>query len=192
MNLKKIRIRKQAKEYEDAIWNIHEIEGIFYDGSLDDWLNFNYHPYRFPVFFKSANGNHYFGDERYAGLTEIDLSQSDNDLSNTVFCSFRELESFVFPPKIEIINKYTFCWCTSLKRIVFPDNLKRIESSAFHQCQSLENIRLPKSLEFIDKDAFTDCDNLKTVYFEGTLAEWKKINNKSKEIKKCKIICSEE
>ena len=187
-NLRKIRIRRQFKSCKDSIWNASKLEGVFYDGTLDDWLELNYKPSKaYPVLFKSLGGEYLFGSERYEALTRIDLSQYHKDLLPDKFVGFDKLESFVFPKTTKVIKHGTFFHCKNLKNIVFPDYLEAIEYRAFFGCDSLESIHLPNSLKLID-DAFSFCGNLKTVYFKGTPKEWNKIKNKSEEIKNCRIV----
>lgn len=210
-NLKKIRIRKQVKSFTNSIMNEKRFEGLFYDGTVEDWLKINYRIFKvYPIFFKSKNGNHNFFNNRYEAIKDIDFSKKEYE-TLPAFVGFSELESFVFPKKVKTIKESSFFTCEKLKNIVFPEELEVIEPNAFcnckslvdiripegikkidiytfYGCSSLETIYLPKSLKKIEEDAFEECNSLKKVFYNGSEDEWRKIKNKSKEISNCTIV----
>ncbi len=55
------------------------------------------------------------------------------------------------------------------------DGLMSIYESAFEDCVNLTVIMLPSTLSKIEKDAFAGCTSLTTVYYNGSEADWQKI-----------------
>ena len=62
--------------------------------------------------------------------------------------------------------------------IVIPKGVTKIGFSAFCGVTSLTEITIPKSVTFIDYRAFKNCINLTKINFEGTKAEWNRIEKK--------------
>ncbi len=54
--------------------------------------------------------------------------------------------------------------------------MKTIENSAFSGCRKLSEVKLPASLTTIQSYVFDRCSALKTVFYEGSLAQWSRIN----------------
>jgi len=119
------------------------------------------------------------------------------------FGSLATLEKIHIPSSVKVISQYAFDGCTSLKTVTFEDGcaLEMIEANAFSEC-GITEINLPKNaivglgafsrcsaLKTIWIHAFSPelseisfdmyCTSLKTVYFGGTVAEWKSIKDNS-------------
>ena len=68
-----------------------------------------------------------------------------------------------------------FSRCTSLEEIVIPENVLVLPEYIFLDCLSLKKVTLPSSLMIIENNAFSYCSALETVYFHGTLREFRNI-----------------
>ena len=86
---------------------------------------------------------------------------------------FKEIQ---IPDSVETIGTNAFHNCQDLESITLPASLKTIESSAFSSCRNLSEIRLPTSLKAIQSYVFDDCSSLETVFYDGSLAQWSRIN----------------
>ena len=64
---------------------------------------------------------------------------------------------------------------TSLEEIVIPENVLVLPEYIFLDCLSLKKVTLPSSLMIIENNAFSYCSALETVYFHGTLREFRNI-----------------
>jgi hypothetical protein len=47
---------------------------------------------------------------------------------------------------------------------------------AFYNCKDLTTLIIGKSLKVVQLNGFSGCTNLTAVYYEGSAAEWSKIN----------------
>lgn len=86
---------------------------------------------------------------------------------------FKEIQ---IPDSVETISTNAFYCCQDLESITLPASLKTIESSAFGSCRNLSEVRLPASLTAIEVYVFDGCSSLETVFYEGSLAQWSRIN----------------
>lgn len=80
------------------------------------------------------------------------------------------------PDSVETISTNAFHNCQDLESITLPASLKTIESSTFSDCRNLSEIRLPTSLKAIQSYVFDGCSSLETVFYDGSLAQWSRIN----------------
>ena len=68
-----------------------------------------------------------------------------------------------------------FAGCSSLTSVTIPSSVTSIGWDAFYNCSSLTSVTIPESVTSIGNYAFSDCDNLQTVYYNGTRAQFDKI-----------------
>lgn len=93
--------------------------------------------------------------------------------TNPAHPRFKEIQ---IPNSVETISTNAFQNCQDLESITLPASLKTIESSAFSYCLNLSEIRLPTSLKAIQSYVFDGCSSLETVFYDGSLAQWSRIN----------------
>ncbi len=63
--------------------------------------------------------------------------------------------------------------------LTIPKGVTKIGDSVFQGVQSITEVTIPKSVTTIDYSAFTGCINLTKINFEGTKAEWNRIEKLS-------------
>ncbi len=73
------------------------------------------------------------------------------------------------------IGDNAFGSCNSLKSITIPNSVTSIGVEAFRLCESLKSITIPTSVKSIGGGAFDCCRSLTDIRFQGTIAQWKKI-----------------
>ena len=98
------------------------------------------------------------------------LAFSGTDPAHPIFTEIQ------IPDSVETISTNAFYCCQDLESITLPASLKTIESSAFGSCRNLSEVRLPASLTAIEVYVFDGCSSLETVFYEGSLAQWSRIN----------------
>lgn len=62
-----------------------------------------------------------------------------------------------------------------ITNLTIPKGVTKIGDSVFQGVQSITEVTIPKSVTTIDYSAFTGCINLTKINYEGTKAEWNKI-----------------
>lgn len=91
---------------------------------------------------------------------------------------------------VEVIDKLyknedNFDYGAGVKTITVNEGVKRLERNSLAYTADLETVYLPNSLEYIGKNAFSrNWSNDKkeiTIYYNGTMAEWKKLVSNSHE-----------
>ena len=131
------------------------------------------------------------GDSAFDGcssLTSITIPDSVTSIGEWAFNGCKSLTSITIPSSVTSIGKGAFAGCSSLTSITIPDSVTSIGDSAFSGCSSLTSITIPDSVTSIGTRAFDGCSSLKTVYYQGSEAQWKKIQIYDTTIKECKII----
>lgn len=126
------------------------------------------------------NSTNLYGIQAYAfnnctSLTEIYLPDKLGYIESFAFCGCNSLTKINIPDQLRTIYEDTFSYCTSLEIINLPDCLETIYYDAFSGCTNLKEIDLPSSVQSIYFRAFAGCSNLETFRYEGTVAEWSKV-----------------
>ena len=101
------------------------------------------------------------------------------DLRGAVFSSCDNLKTVVVSEGTKYLSG-TFKECNKLTSVTLPSTLKEIGRSSFNSCDSLKKITIPKSVTFIEQGAL-DTDPLDDIYYEGTKAQWDKIDNQEEQ-----------
>ena len=92
------------------------------------------------------------------------------DADNTNYCSddqgvlFNKNKTVLIQAPGGIIGSYTI-----------PDSVTTIGQQAFECCPALTSVTIGNGVTTIGNYAFYDCANLVTVYYNGTLAQWKTV-----------------
>ena len=84
-------------------------------------------------------------------------------------------QNTIIPDSVTSIGDCAFLDCKSLTSIVIPDSVTSIGEYAFYNCSSLTSIVIPDSVTSIRESAFQDCSSLTTITFNGTKAQWNRI-----------------
>ena len=86
------------------------------------------------------------------------------------------LRAITIPDGVMSIEYRAFFGCQSLTNITIPNSVKSIGTEAFYDCSALTSIVIPDSVTSIEWWAFCGCKSLTDITFQGTIAQWKKIN----------------
>lgn len=87
------------------------------------------------------------------------------------------------PKGVERIGKYAFYKCSGLVSVTIPDGVTSIEDSAFFNCVGIKSVTIPGSVQSIGGNAFFGCKNITAVRYNGTLAQWCRMNNAGLDIR---------
>lgn len=87
------------------------------------------------------------------------------------------LQKIMIPEGITLIDFQSFRHCKILKKVTCPKSLRRIDGWAFDDCPNLQSISIENTIKEIERSAFGNGDTNKdlTIYFSGTIKQWKKI-----------------
>ena len=75
---------------------------------------------------------------------------------------------------VEVVPSHYF-YNSDIVELDLPERILHINRAAFTNCRNLEKVRLPASLISIGEDAFVNTSKLKKIYYNGYLADFKKI-----------------
>ena len=155
---------------EDNVFSASKyLEDIYYYGTVLEWYDINI-----------AEGNEY--------LSKADLRCLDGIIEytgNTVYASgtlesrisWSITGSLLSFSGIGPIDLYPLCpWSSDRYRVhsaKVGEGITEIGYETFKSCFNMKYIMLPHSLSYINIGAFSGCSKLSTVYYFGTIAEWK-------------------
>ena len=108
-------------------------------------------------------------------LTSIIIPDSVKTIEISAFSKCTSLKSIIIPNSATDIRPNTFWGCTSLVSITLPEKIKTIGVWFCKDCTSLTSIIIPDSVTRIDGGAFEGCSRLSDIRYNGTIAEWRKI-----------------
>ncbi len=91
------------------------------------------------------------------------------------FTNKDKIEKAVFDEGIKTIASPCLKDSKNLKEVVLPSTVETIEYLSFSNCDSLQKISIPKSVKTIYDTAFSGNAKFTDIYYDGTKAEWEKI-----------------
>lgn len=150
------------------------LKDINYYGSLEKWVTFS--------------SDHYISviQPNWVGLegkyATVHFYPNDSKVETT---------SIVIP---EYTYSCSFMNCSGLVSVSFDEGCTYIEREQFKYCTSLTTVTIHKNITLIGSDAFGYCSSLTKLNYEGTKAQWGKINLEENWHSNCpltKIQCSD-
>lgn len=121
---------------------------------------------------------------------------SKNKTTLVKYCGNKSATSFTIPSYVKVLESGSFSGCNNLvylnipntvedmaiavnncpklKTVKISNKIKHIYSN-FYDCENIENVYIPCSVEEITY-SFSNSKKIKNVYFEGSKAQWNKIN----------------
>lgn len=107
-------------------------------------------------------------------LVNVVIGDNTLDLGELTFSGCTSLVNLTLGQSLERIGSVMFSFCDSLTYVVIPDSVVEILDSAF-SCANLETIVIGSGVRYIDNSAIPYSVPLKTVYYKGTLEEWRNL-----------------
>ncbi len=123
-------------------------------------------------------GNYAF--ENCYGLNTVNfdsnsVSAGTEIIGEGAFTNCYGLYQLNFPAGLKIIGDKAFDNCSALSTVNIPYGVESIGAEAFADCTALQKINIPISVTELGDDVFEGCTSMLTVYYEGSGAEWDKI-----------------
>ena len=109
-------------------------------------------------------------------LQNITIPDSVTSIDVDAFGECESLQNINIPDSVTIIGYGAFYGCTKIQSITIPDGVGAIGSRTFQGCVNLKSISIPKSVTSIGNRVFEFCYRIKDIYYDGTKAEWDKID----------------
>ena len=107
-------------------------------------------------------------------LTDITIPDSVTSIGERAFLWCFSLSTVTIPNSVTTVGKRAFSGC-GLASITIPDSITSIGEEAFLDCESLEEIVIGNSVKSIGAEAFCRCEMLTDIRFQGTIAQWERI-----------------
>ena len=112
-------------------------------------------------------------------LESVEIPATVTTIEEQAFWGCERLTQIKMQKGLNTIQKSAFGRCLRLENVELPEGLTDIEASAFALCVGLKSITIPVSVGNIGESVFDYCSELKTVYYNGTISQWNKINLKT-------------
>lgn len=114
-----------------------------------------------------------------SSLGTIIIPDNVTGIGSSAFENCTSLGIVSMPANLKTIGRYAFDRCISLYSVILPDGLTTIEYGAFEFCPALIEVVIPNSVSAINEYAFLGCKNLVSIYFDGTVKQWKNLYKES-------------
>lgn len=114
-------------------------------------------------------------------MTEITIPNGITAINDYAFNKLDTFTKVTISAGVTSIGRAAFGACGELRSVKFDENSRLLEigDSAFGGCGKLTKILIPDNVISIGEYAFFWCDMLDTVYYKGTIEEWKDIKIRS-------------
>ncbi len=123
---------------------------------------------------KNTNFGYIFGSSNYTGATSISQSYKSGGSTGTT--------TYYIPTSLTTLTILdgnlgygALSGCKTLTQINLPDTMQSMDYYAVGSCPGITSITLPKSIVKYGESVFNNCTNLSNIYYEGTIADWVKI-----------------
>lgn len=156
--------------------SICDFDKIYYGGSATDWCKISRSKYA--VVNEKTDELYLYEGGKYvstAEITEITIPAEITKIPDYMFSRFSGLQRVFVLGALTEIGEGAFYKCGELVEVNIGVGCKKIGRSAFQECVKLDTITLPADLEQIYYAAFNKVDNIDNVYFNGTIADWCKV-----------------
>ena len=105
-----------------------------------------------------------------AVISSNSLTSIDVDVNNPILSS---IDGHLYSDNNTVFISYA---CAKIDTsFVIPDGVKKILKMSFTTCINLQIISIPKSVYYIGSQIFFTSPNIETIYYDGTVDDWKKI-----------------
>ena len=159
-----------TKVYEDLVDDLDSEEeereiGKFTDMLIDAGIN--------PLMYMKTIPQYYMSG---SSQTSIEIPEHIQSIDFDAFDGCKGFKSVTIPDNVTSIDNCAFLECTGLTSVIIGDGVKSIGSQAFQSCTRLKSLTLGSSVTSIGSGAFYGCDRLRNITFNGTMAQWKAID----------------
>lgn len=114
-----------------------------------------------------------------SSVRDVTLPDTVTSIGNAAFYKCVSLREIALPTQMTEIGNQVFDFCVELRSVTIPSGIRSIGEAAFNCCESLKSISLPGAVREIGNSAFNGCTALRDVYYDGTSAEWRRIEIES-------------
>ena len=159
-----------TKVYEDLVDDLDSEEeereiGKFTDMLIDAGIN--------PLMYMKTIPQYYMSG---SSQTSIEIPEHIQSIDFDAFDGCKGFKSVTIPDNVTSIDNCAFLECTGLTSVIIGDGVKSIGSQAFESCTRLKSLTIGNSVTSIGLGAFQGCDRLRNITFNGTIAQWKAID----------------
>ena len=144
-NLKEVIIPKNIKVfYEGVFYDCPNIETIYYEGTLEEWLNIEMKSFIFDELFIIKNVYMKDSNNEYYKLQKVNIPESITEVGDFLFAGFSFIEEITFHDNLKRIGKYAFDQCKNITKLIIPNSVEEMQFGSFRFCESLTELTMPQ------------------------------------------------
>ena len=138
---------------EDVFRNCINLENIYFDGTIDEWINIDFCDYSSSPLKTKMSSN-------TSILKHLYVLDDDGDITynNKKYKLINDIET-----SLKIIKNGSFYGYENLNIVKLNEGVEKIEEDAF-ALSSMKELYIPSSVTYIDEEAFDNCKNLKLIH----------------------------
>ena len=186
-SLTELTIPKSVTYFEYCFNDTYNIENVYYEGTLKDWLNIDFSTVASsPLYYSPAllylDGVALKGDliipngittikdyafEHYSYITSVSIPYDMEYIGTEAFYGCKRLESVSFAGDVDVFGSQVFYGCQNIDTIDFGNKLSKIGNGMFSQCGDIEKLVIPSNVKVLDHYSFSGCHISELVLSEG-------------------------
>lgn len=173
--LRNIVIPKTVTSIEADAFTGCDLNGVYYNGSLIDWISdsnsIEDNPFDYSMFSYTGDesGDIEFFGKKYISATTLTIPNTMTSIPAGRFSGF-DFEKVIIPESVIEIGDGAFAGCKKLKEVNFTDKLKTIGSNAFRDTK-LTKVIIPSNVTQVGEGAFANCMSLVVVSVPASIGE---------------------
>ena len=105
----------------------------------------------------------------------MNLDEGARWFKNTIATCVKCADGNVPIPQYSIKDGLLITCCRAVSKVIIPADVKIITESSFYDLTSLTSVTIPEGIKEIDEHAFKGCVSLSEFRFDGTVAQWEKV-----------------
>lgn len=166
-NLKELTISKSVTYFECCFNNTGNIEKIYYEGTLKDWLNINFDSLGSSPLYYSFSAKLYLDGVLLEG--DLVIPDEITVIHNHAFERYQYITSVSFPHDMEYIGREAFYECQGLERVSFAGDVDEIGTQVFYGCRNIATIDLGNKLSKTGDGMFSDCGDIEKLVIPSSV-----------------------
>ena len=166
-NLKTLTIPKSVKKMEYCFNSVCNIESVYYEGTLEDWILIDVSTVASSPFYYSSKAKLYLNGIPLEG--DLVIPASVTRINDRTFENYKYITSVTFPHDMEYIGTEAFGKCSGIESVTFLGDVAKFGDQSFHYCKSLTTINFGTKLTKTGSGMFSNCASLKTLVIPSNI-----------------------
>lgn len=112
-----------------------------------------------------------------SALKDLYINEGVTSIGEFAFSNCKELKKVKIPGSVKEIKNAAFYGCSSLEKMYIEAEIEKLENICESGNASVNTITIPKTVKEFDRFGSSSNTTIKDIYYEGSRADWEKIEN---------------